>query len=202
MNVGKHTHVDWEQIWAIHAPQFKNNKAHITLPNGKEILLKPGPGFGDFSHPTTQLMIELMENFVNNQTVLDIGCGSGILSIAASKYGAPSVYGCDICKGAVLHAQENVTLNTGVKNVYIYPHSSVKMHVPSTTSIILMNMISSEQKQAWSFYARPFQYLISSGVISSEKKSYLEITSSWGWKILREKEKDGWLGFVFRLKNI
>lgn len=189
--------IDWETIWAIHSPRFKNKLAHIDLPNREEVLLKPGPGFGDYSHPTTQLVMELMMPYVRDKITLDIGCGSGILSIAAYKLGASSVYGCDICNEAVSHAQENLAINNIKKNVYLYPAAALNSSIPGTTSIILMNMISSEQKQAWPFYMRPFHTLISSGILFSEKTSYLEMCSSWGWKPIEIKEKDGWMGFIF-----
>ncbi len=95
----------WTQQWELFAPNFKNGKAHIETPGGT-IRLFPGPGFGDFSHPTTRLTLHLMRPYVKNESVIDIGCGSGILSFGAAAMGAKSVYGYDIDEEAVAHAKK------------------------------------------------------------------------------------------------
>ncbi len=80
----------------------------------KTLLLKPGPGFGDLSHPTTSLMLKLMKlNLASMQAgaVLDVGSGSGILALAASLLGSGDVAGIDIDREANRHARKNARLN-------------------------------------------------------------------------------------------
>lgn len=185
------TEVDWAQQWATHAPEFRNGQAHVCLPNQKILKLFPGPGFGDFSHPTTQLVIELMPQYVADQIILDIGCGSGILSVAADKMGASEVYACDIDPEALLHTQKNAAANA----------SSLSTSIPKAFAckpVILMNMISSEQDIAWQEHAHPFTTLITSGILASDKTSYLAFAKQNHWQLIKIRESNGWLGCVFK----
>ncbi len=86
-----------------------------TPPNSTAINLKldPGMAFGTGSHPTTRLCLEwLCENIQGGETVLDYGCGSGILAIAAAKLGAAQVLGVDIDDTALDAARDNAAANS------------------------------------------------------------------------------------------
>jgi ribosomal protein L11 methyltransferase len=90
--------------------------AWMESPNPERIAIKidPGMAFGTGTHPTTQLCLELMEKvFVERQmsNVIDVGCGSGILSIAALKLGATKVLGVDIDEESVKNSRENADTN-------------------------------------------------------------------------------------------
>src|SRR5882724_9121804 len=102
--------IDWEQQWAQFSPGFRDGRAHIRL-GSATLQLKAGAGFGDFSHPTTRLVLDLMAPLVKDKIVFDIGCGSGILSIAALLLGAKQAYGIDIEEEAIKHSQENAAVN-------------------------------------------------------------------------------------------
>ena len=180
------TIVDWEEQWAMHASDFRGGFAHVSLPNKKIIQLLPGPGFGDYSHPTTQLMIEMMPPYVEGKAVFDIGCGSGILSIAAFMLGALQVSWVDIDPESEKHTRQNAQLN----NVVDTPLSC-----PST---ILMNMIASEQSSAWSAHGKSFDTLITSGILTSQKASYLAFASSQNWSLVEERQLGKWSGFIFK----
>lgn len=83
-------------------------------PNRIAIKIDPGMAFGTGTHPTTQLCLELMEKvFVERQIshVIDVGCGSGILSIAAIKLGATKALGVDIDKESIVNSRENADTN-------------------------------------------------------------------------------------------
>lgn len=182
----------WEEQWALHAPHFKEGFVHLE----GGLRLKPGPGFGDLSHPTTRVVLELMAPYVKGKKVIDIGCGSGVLALSALKAGAKSAVGFDIEEEAVLHATENAKLN-GL-NAHFFLSSQVAPHL-HFGEVALMNMIYTEQRAA--FNAHPAlnqnKWIITSGVLSSQREEYFEITSGWNWKLVEEKEKEGWLGFVF-----
>jgi len=189
--------IDWNEQWAHFAPNFENGYASVALENGQNVRLKAGPGFGDGSHPTTKLVLELMPPYIRGKNVVDLGCGTGILSIAASHLGARRVLGIDICNESLAHAQENAHLN-GLKLNFS------KILTEDLWEVILLNMISSEQKMAWSEQQalRNFQGLvISSGVLSTQRDNYLAQVSQRGWECLGVKEKDGWLGFIFQVRN-
>jgi ribosomal protein L11 methyltransferase len=90
--------------------------AWLESPEPKRIPIKidPGMAFGTGTHPTTQLCLELMELSAVNRplsTVIDVGCGSGILSIAALKLGASQVLGVDIDIESVKNSRENADVN-------------------------------------------------------------------------------------------
>lgn len=193
--------IDWQKQWADFSPQFRDGQAHIDLKalGGPVLLLKPGKGFGDLSHPTTRLVLALMAQHVKDKIVFDIGCGSGILSVAALLLGAKRALGIDIDNEAVKHSEENAKLNQ-VDAMALFSTQLNPSCVPNEPFIILMNMIQTEQMTAWQSL-KPLHskdsLIIASGVLSSERDPYLKLTQLWGWSLAEEKEEEGWLGFVF-----
>jgi ribosomal protein L11 methyltransferase len=194
--------VIWEKQWELFAPNFKNGKAHIDLaPYGcsETLQLYPGPGFGDFSHPTTRLVLRLMQPYVKGQPVIDIGCGSGILSLAAAAMGSMQVYGYDIDPEAVKHAKKNLKLSSFAQKIK-FSTAPPKTIVPH--SILLMNMISSEQEQAWNLIADRIASpatLIASGVLKEDQHDYLGWRAQHGCKLIQSLTEDGWCGYIFKL---
>ena len=191
--------VDWHEQWALFAQDFHHGKAHISLVpyNSPHTLrLLPGPGFGDLSHPTTQLMLTLMHPHILNQPILDIGTGSGILTLAALLLGARSAIGIDIDSSALSHARANARLNN------LKPHFSLTL--PKTLppqNILLLNMIFPEQKIVNPPTLNPHAKLwIVSGILAEQKQTYLQQADQWGWTPVSEHLKDGWMGWIFTCK--
>lgn len=174
--------IDWEGQWALHGVKELN----II---DKMIKLVSGPGFGDFSHPTTQLMIELMKEHLRGDVVIDIGCGSGILSMAAVALGAKWVIGIDIDAEALEHSRENAKANGFEERCEFCLPEEFGFE---GEAFVLMNMITSEQKEAWREGIKAVG-MITSGVLREEREKYLK----WlrGWRVIEEREKEGWLGF-------
>ena len=116
---------DWADAWKKHYKPVRLGERIVVRPlwidvelndNDIEIALDPGMAFGTGTHPTTQLCLEALERMVSPALdVLDLGCGSGILSIAAAKLGATNVIGVDIDQLAVDATIENAEQN-GVAN--------------------------------------------------------------------------------------
>ncbi len=188
----------WQQQWELFAPNFKNGRAHIELAPHLTLQLLPGGGFGDLSHPTTRLMLKHLKPLVSGATVIDIGCGSGILSLAASLLGAQSVYGIDIEPVAVAHSLKNLNINPLCKNVHFSPTlPSISFPQPL---IVLMNMIPAEQEKAWEaqkmIYHSP-KTILTSGILKEFKASYLAWASRQGWTLQACHEDAGWLAFKF-----
>jgi len=188
----KRAAVDWNEQWSLFAENFTEGKAHIAV-GEKTLLLNPGAGFGDLSHPTTYLMLEMMKNHVKSEQVIDIGTGSGILALAALLLDAASAIGIDIDIGAIEHAKENAKLNN-LKGVF----TKELPEALSPQNIFLMNMIFPEQKE---FAPKRLNHLaklwIISGILKSEKEKYLAETKKWGWKVVSEYERADWLGYIF-----
>lgn len=113
---------NWMEAWKQHYKPILIGQGLLILPAWMEspepkrvpIKIDPGMAFGTGTHPTTQLCLELMEKAASRQPfaqVIDVGCGSGILSIAALKLGAGSVLGVDIDTESVKNSRENADLN-------------------------------------------------------------------------------------------
>jgi len=117
---------NWMEAWKQHYKPIPIGQRLVILPawmdspdpNRVSIRIDPGMAFGTGTHPTTQLCLELMETFVGVDgraerplRVIDVGCGSGILSIAAIKLGAKSALGVDIDPGSIKNARENADTN-------------------------------------------------------------------------------------------
>ena len=191
----------WEKQWELFAPNFKHGMAHIDLtPYGSSETLRlyPGPGFGDLSHPTTRIVLRLMSPLIKNQAVIDIGCGSGILSLAAAALGAEKVYGYDIDPEAVDHAKKNATLSPYKEKISFSIQPPVKI---GPESVLLMNMISSEQATAWNSIAGRLPAsatLITSGILEESAQGYLVWRKSQGWKVQKTLTEKGWVGFVLK----
>lgn len=191
--------IDWEAQWALHSPGYRDGYLPLKLPSAKQTLrLKAGPGFGDRSHPTTNLVLQLMPTYVKGAHVLDIGCGSGILSLAAAAFGAASVHGVDIEPEAIAHSQLNAKLNH-LDIHFSLPDDYIKQKKPNPT-VVLMNMIQSEQVIAWNALKHIHKMVktaIVSGILAVDKNKYLTLVSSWGWSLVKEKQKGEWFGAVF-----
>ncbi len=195
---------DWERQWQEHAPNYNQGFMDLDLTGyGKSqlsaIRLASGPGFGDLSHPTTRLSLEFLAKEITPQTtVIDIGCGSGILALAALGLGAKEAIGIDIDPAALVHAEKNAIANQlGSRCHFILPQEFV---LPNPPIVVAMNMIRSEQLEAWRSLPALHQQqavIITSGILAEEREAYLKITASWQWRLFSEKEMSGWLAFKF-----
>jgi ribosomal protein L11 methyltransferase len=190
-------YINWEDQWSLHSPYFKEGFVHY--PMGKNTLrLKPGPGFGDLSHPTTRLVLGYLKNLKIECSFLDIGCGSGILSLAAASLGVKNVYGIDIDPQAIAHAQLNAKLNH--LDIWYGTSEAFIEKFPAGTFLAVMNMIQSEQKLAWHSVEQLHPHILScvtSGILKEEKRLYQEKWEKEGWTCLSMKEEQGWMAFHF-----
>ena len=191
--------MDYESEWERHAPNFKEGKVHLQLPDGKSIDLLPGAGFGDLSHPTTHLCLELMQNYIKEKIIIDIGTGSGVLALAALVSGAKKAIGIDIDPAALEHAKENAKLNHLENKIEFYLPGAWKPDALEPSYVILMNMISSEQEVAWKSFIKNKKIsgiLILSGILLEQQEEYRAFAKRFGWKLQEVREKEGWLGFI------
>ncbi|HEV7735955.1 MAG TPA: 50S ribosomal protein L11 methyltransferase, partial [Chlamydiales bacterium] len=143
----------------------------------------------------THLMLQLMQGKVKGQRIVDIGCGSGILSLAALQLGAASAMGIDIDPEAIEHAQKNAELNQ-LDAVFGVDFSR---EMPAD-QVLLMNMILPEQKivmQQSELLNRAAKTWITSGILIAQRNEYYALTRQWGWTLKKESQRGEWLGMVF-----
>ena len=196
--------IDWKQQWEEYAPGYKNGYVWINqdnydfFPSGLSIKLEPGPGFGDCSHTSTRLMLNLLCREAKGQKVLDIGCGSGVLSVASACLGAKQVLGVDVSESILLHAEKNAYLNDqGSQVSFTLPGKAVNQFDPD---LVLINMIQSEQEIAWAqskdIHSSSFR-ILSSGILEADLDAYLTLSSEWGWAYDSHISLDGWVAITF-----
>ncbi|EGR3921552.1 50S ribosomal protein L11 methyltransferase [Vibrio paracholerae] len=120
---------DWEREWMdnFHPMQFGHRLwicpswREVPDPQAVNVMLDPGLAFGTGTHPTTALCLEWLDNLdLSGKTVIDFGCGSGILAIAAIKLGAAKVIGIDIDPQALLASKDNAARNGVEDQIDVY----------------------------------------------------------------------------------
>lgn len=174
-------------------------------PQGRTVLhIEPGLAFGTGSHPTTKLCLETLENYISeNSTVLDIGCGSGILSIASLLLGAKSAFGVDIDKLAVKTALENAKENGFEPPVFKAVNGNLSDKVTGKYNVIVANIVADIimdfNKEVGHFLDKDGVY-ITGGIIDSRKDEVIYSFEQNGFKIIENFEEKGWNVFVCKAK--
>lgn len=174
---------DWAEAWKAHYHPLRVGKRLLIRPlwididpepDDIVISLDPGMAFGTGTHPTTQLCLEALEDLVQPaQRILDLGCGSGILSIAAAKLGATQIVGLDIDPIAVEATQENALANEVAEKI-IAEHGSLESVITSARRFdfvvvnILAKIILKMTKQHLGNTVRPGGIAIFSGIIETQ----------------------------------
>lgn len=174
--------------------------------NGRTVLhIEPGLAFGTGSHPTTKLCLEKLENYINSEsTVLDIGCGSGILSIAALLLGAKSAFGVDIDKLAVKTALANAKENGFEPPVFNAVNGNLSDKVSGKYNVIVANIVADIIMQFNSEVGRFLEdggVYITGGIIDSRKDEVILSFARNGFEIIESFEEKGWNVFVCRAKS-
>jgi ribosomal protein L11 methyltransferase len=174
-------------------------------PDGLILELDPGLAFGTGSHPTTRLCMEWLEaNPAPGKTVLDYGCGSGILAMVAKKMGAGDVAGVDIDPQAIESARENAARNHCEIDYYLpdsFAASAKPQHATGRFDIVVANILSSPLKLMAPMLAgrvAPGGALILSGVLARQAEEVAEAYAPF-IKLGVWAEQDGWVALHGRL---
>lgn len=168
----------------------------------KVLHLEPGLAFGTGTHETTRLCMQLLEQYSKpGMDVLDVGCGSGILSVAALLLGAKSAVGVDIDALAVKTAIENAEIN-GVANKFTAIAGNLTEQVNGKFHIVLANivadviMILTEDVEQYMYSDSIY---IMSGIIDTREQDVLDAISH-KFEVIERREEKGWVALAAKLK--
>ena len=163
----------------------------IENPKLINIILDPGLAFGTGAHPTTHLCTEwLIDNVSKEKKVLDYGCGSGILAIAAHKLGAKTVKGVDIDPQAIIASKENGAINQcdiqwlNTDKNFKFQADLVIANILSSALSVLAPLLAS--------YCSPKGKIALSGILESQESQIKKIYSPW-FKFEKTLKSEGWI---------
>ncbi|MBQ9472557.1 MAG: 50S ribosomal protein L11 methyltransferase [Ruminococcus sp.] len=175
-----------------------------TDPEGRAVLnIDPGLAFGTGKHETTRLCMEALERYVNKGSkVLDVGCGSGILGIAAVLLGADSAFGVDIDETAVRTANENARIN-GVGDSFTAIAGDLVDKVTEKYDIVVANIVADAiialSASVPRFMTDDAVYIVS-GIIDARADDVKNAVKD-SFDIVEENTLGGWYCFVLRQKH-
>lgn len=196
-----------EQLYVV--PEWERGN---PVPEGRTaIYLNPGLIFGTGSHGTTRLCLEGVEKYVvPGQPVLDLGCGSGILAIAALHLGASEAKGCDIDPKAVRVAAENAGFNGVEDKLKVFcgdvtgdPVLAEQLagQYPLVLANIIADVIIPLSDHVAQFLA-PNGVFLCSGIIAHRADDVKTALERNGFSILERRDRDGWVSFALKHQQI
>ena len=207
---------DWENNWKAFYKPMEIGERLIVIPDWEEadpqgrvaLRLNPGLAFGTGSHATTRLCLTALERTVTpGMRVLDLGCGSGILSIAALLLGAETAFACDIDEKAVGIAYQNAALNGVGRERYtvragdILSDIGLQREMGSGYDVIAANIVA-DVIIALAPAARPLLapggYFLCSGIIEGREAEVREALEAAGFTVEEAGQSEGWHSLLCR----
>ena len=167
----------------------------------KIIKLDPGMAFGTGTHPTTKMSLFALEQVLRGgETVLDVGTGSGVLSIASSLLGAKEIFAYDLDDVAVRVAQENIALNAGTENIHVAAGDlpkGIDIEADVIVANILADILVNLTDDAYRLL-KDEGYLIMSGIISEKWNLVRESAEAAGFFLETHMIQGEWNACVFK----
>ena len=198
----------WKDNWKAYFKPAKVSKTIVVKPSWesyepqadeKIIEIDPGMAFGTGTHETTSLCIRLMEDYLApGEKVLDVGCGSGILSIAGALLGASEVLGVEIDPDAVAVARENIALNH-VEQVASAQYGDLTKGIDFQADVIVANLMADLVVMLSKDVAKhllPGGRYISSGILVEKMPEVVDAMRALGFTIMEVKEDGMWCAIV------
>ena len=207
---------DWENNWKAFYKPMEIGDRLIVIPDweeadaGDRVALRMNPGliFGTGSHATTRLCLQALERIVKpGMTVLDLGCGSGILSIAALLLGADRAYGCDIDDKAVDVAYENAALTGIGKDRYtvragdVLTDRKLRQDMGAGYDIVVANIVADViigLAPTARELKKPEGCFLCSGIIDDRAEEVRQKLEEAGLTILETHSSEGWFSYLCR----
>ena len=205
---------DWENNWKQFYKPMEIGSRMLVVPEWEEaadptrvkLVLNPGLTFGTGSHATTRLCLQALDTHIHGgERVLDLGCGSGILSIAALRLGAESAFACDIDEKCVDVAYENAALNGIGKDRYtvrwgnVLTDAALRQEMGAGYDIVVANIVA-DVIMGLSPHVHPFLkpggLFLCSGIIDDRAAEVLEKLKADGWDVFEQRSSEGWFSYL------
>ena len=199
---------DWENSWKDYFDILNIGEKSVIVPTWREyeneenkyvINIDPGMAFGTGGHETTSLCIKNLEKYVKpHDNIIDVGCGSGILSIAASYLTDGEIKAVDLDKLAVDVSHENFALNN-LENRITVEEASLLTKETKKYNVIVANILAHIIELMLDDAYKLLEdggYYITSGIIKDKKDELLEKMLERGFKLVEETSDNEWYSFV------
>ena len=199
---------DWENSWKDYFDILNIGEKFVIVPTWREyeneenkyvINIDPGMAFGTGGHETTSLCIKNLEKYVKpHDNIIDVGCGSGILSIAASYLTDGEIKAVDLDKLAVDVSRENFALNN-LENRIVVEEASLLTKETKKYNVIVANILAHIIELMLDDAYKLLEdggYYITSGIIKDKKDELLEKMLERGFKLVEETSDNEWYSFV------
>lgn len=207
---------DWENNWKQYYKPMEIGQRLLVIPQWEQVdpgqrvplILDPGLTFGTGSHATTRLCLTALEKTVaQGDRVLDLGCGSGILSIAALRLGASQALAVDIDDKCLDVAYENAALNGIGKDRYtvrvgdVLSDGSLRRELEGGYDIVVANIVADviiALAPLVPAMLRPGGTFLCSGIIDDRAEEVRAALEAAGWTVLETQSADGWFAYTCR----
>ncbi len=198
--------VNWNEEWEKNFTPVSVKNVYIRAPfhhandtAGIDIVIQPKMSFGTGHHATTAMMVELMlETYLKDKLILDMGCGSGILGILASKLGASEIVAIDYDENCVVNSVENTEMNK-VNNMQVLLGDASSLH-QYHFDVVLANInrnILVKDIEAYVGVMKANAQLLVSGFYEEDEEIITNAFSKYNLKKLKKLEKDRWCALLF-----
>ncbi|MDP8921566.1 MAG: 50S ribosomal protein L11 methyltransferase [Chloroflexota bacterium] len=204
---------DWAHAWKKFFHPHRVGKRLVIVPSWRRrarqpedvvIRLDPGMAFGTGLHPTTRLCLALIEEHLRmGDAVLDFGCGSAILSIAAARLGAARILAIDVDPVAVRVAEENARRNRVLRKVRVAQGTvEPDMPVPGAPFGLIAANISAfvlkNARDGLHAAIEPGRVAILSGILATAADDVLATYAAGGWQHVETRQEGDWVAIVVR----